>query len=202
MASQAFISRLSTTCCIWTRSASTGRQRGIELQRGHHVARDEFAVSELERFAHHVVELDRRVLRVALAEQRAQPLDDLRGAFVVLHDVLQDFAELGRYSAVLPFCSMLSAASALPRMDVSGCLSSCAKAPDSWPSTAARDRCVSCWRWLRASASARLRAVTSVRVMTAPPSARRRRSKRHFEPARVAFTGFAAFELAAILRAV
>ncbi len=101
MASQAFMSRFSTTCCIWTRSASTVGNAGIQVQGGQHVARDEFAVRELERLAHHVVELHRRILRVALAQQRAQPLDHLRGAFVVLHDVLQDFAELVLVGAAL-----------------------------------------------------------------------------------------------------
>ena len=138
------MSRLSTTCCICTRSASTVGNAGSSCIRDHHVARDEFAVHEVEGLAHQVVEFDGRVLRVALAQQRAQPLDHLRGAFIVLHDVVQDFDELG--GLAVPFCSMLSAASALPRIDVSGCLSSWAKAPDSWPSTAARDRCVSCWR--------------------------------------------------------
>ena len=85
------------------------------------------------------------MLGLALAEQCAQSLDHLRGAFVVLHDVLQDLAEFVGGLA-LPFSSMLSAASALPRIEVSGWFSSCAKAPDNWPSTAARDRCVTCWR--------------------------------------------------------
>ncbi len=90
------MSRFSITCCICTRSASAVGNSGSSCTRGDDIARDEFTVHQVEGFAHQVVEIDGCVLRVALAQQRPQPLNDLRGAFIVLDDVLEDFDELGR----------------------------------------------------------------------------------------------------------
>ena len=76
-----------------------GEHRGQYRSRaapGNDIARDEFTVHQVEGFAHQVVEFDGCVLRVALAQQGPQALDDLRGAFIVLHDILQDFDELSR----------------------------------------------------------------------------------------------------------
>ena len=112
MASIAFIIRLSRTCCNCTGSPEVAGKSLAKLDSDAHPAADQFAVEQGERRIDQFVELDRLEACLALLQQAPQPLDDLAGPIVFVHDVLQARhgppqgsanPRASRYSAVCAF---------------------------------------------------------------------------------------------------
>ncbi len=70
---------------------------------------EQVAAHEREDLLHHLVQIDRLVLRLFLPQQRAQPGDDLAGPLAAFHDIREDFrhpVELGRVAGQETLCGL------------------------------------------------------------------------------------------------
>ena len=74
--------------------AAHSRQRAGRLDAHRYVADRRIAHHQPRHFRHHLVEIERDVLEVALLEEQAQSLDHVGRALVVGDDVVQDLAHL------------------------------------------------------------------------------------------------------------
>ena len=102
MASQALTIRFSSTCCSCTRSPCTvGRPGASSRADRRRRATISSACARASDFRRDLVEIERLELRFALLQQRAQPADDFAGALVVVHDVVENLADLGQIERLL-----------------------------------------------------------------------------------------------------
>ena len=93
--SAALIIRFSSTCCSWIGSPSTGARSSNIIESHARLAADKLGMHELQGRRDEAVEVEKLGSMLALAQQSAQAADDLAGAVVLLHDVVQHFAQLG-----------------------------------------------------------------------------------------------------------
>ena len=94
MASIAFSTRLSSTCCNWTGSPDTSGRSAARSVLVRDVPGDELVVQQSQRGVDDVIDVDRLEPDFAFLQQAAEPMDDFAGAVVLADDVVEDFHHL------------------------------------------------------------------------------------------------------------
>ena len=89
IASIAFMMRLSRTCCNCTGSPNTAGRLARQIGLDRDPPRDQLMTQQGGCRLDQLVEINGLKFALALLEQAAQPLNDLSGAVILLHDVLQ-----------------------------------------------------------------------------------------------------------------
>ena len=95
MASIAFMTRLSRTCCNCTESPCAEESAAFQIKPDVDIAADQFAVQQADSRSDKVIDIDVFRFPLALLQKAAETVDNLAGPIVFMNNLLESIANFG-----------------------------------------------------------------------------------------------------------